>query len=819
MRPSLENIEFIENYILGNFDPSEHELAKQRIDGSSELSQLLETQQCLYSATRRKALRSEIQSYAPAAGPSFFQQYRNWFIGGLAVLGIIACFAIFGSNNSLKKKQNAQSFHTIASKNEKDIVPWIPFDVQYFDLIAEKGGTLLGKDGTLIILGGNSLLDIDGNLVSGKVEAELIEAIDWEDMLAYNLTTTSDGKALSSGGMMRIRYKQNGKEIFVNPEKPMHVEIPTDECDPKMKVWEGEVKGDQLDWKNPQDFDRYLTQIDLKYLEFIPTGFDAEVAAILPYNGHEAISNRLVDSLYYSIAANRELFSMDRESKSSFVNDCYFDIPVREDRQQNHHPINQSKPLLKGTNSVTGQIVDPEGNPIAGMKVQVRMDRYLEHEEDIVTDKDGYFTFSKFYPGDVDIYASLHSDDNAEILWKYCLEGSFNCPKRPKNFTLKEPLVAAYSNKVNFDQLSTMPSSNGSFIDPLKIKTLRTSRFQNTFIATKEFEQRLQVMHQLNNGSLLLDTYIRNLSEPMWKCDEMAARLISGSNKEIFEDFAAQRLTNVQNDGIHQEALMAYYSEQRKAYRTENRRRLKENQTKSKGELMALSRSIETSLEEAAELASAQAAWKGRNITSSVNVKSSSRVSTQTVRTDSYAFSWSSNSWCNIDQYILTLGANPWLTSIQTNLPGKDITVYKTVRALQTIIGLSEVGGSYQAMSSKTNTDEDVCCLAMYRDEDQLFLGGNSFNPKNTRNLDLNLVPVTEDEFYLNLCLLAPSESLIAKRLRAENAMLIAQAKVNIENAPYMRALESAKNDISSEVVVYNRLFDYLNGIGNDLVQ
>ncbi|MFK7786375.1 MAG: hypothetical protein AB8B56_14745 [Crocinitomicaceae bacterium] len=205
MRPSLENIAYIENYILGIWDPSEQESAKRRIESSPELSQLLEAQQSIYAAARRKALRAEIQSYAPSS-PSFFQQYRYWFIGGLSVLAVIVCLVAFNSSNKLTKQASTEA--GVLANNatvERDIIPWIPFDVQYFDLVAEKGGTIIGEDGTVVILGGNSLLDNEGKLVTGKVQAELIEAIDWEDMIAYNLTTTSSGKALSSGGMMRIR--------------------------------------------------------------------------------------------------------------------------------------------------------------------------------------------------------------------------------------------------------------------------------------------------------------------------------------------------------------------------------------------------------------------------------------------------------------------------------------------------------------------------------------------------------------------------------------------------------------------------------------
>jgi hypothetical protein len=809
MRPALENIAYIENYLLGNLDPSEQESAKRRIDSSPELSRLLEQQKAIYAAARRQALRAEIQSYAPSS-PSFFQRYRYWFIGGLSILVVFFGLIAFNSMNKMKKQSTNETRVPMFSSSEEDIVPWIPFDVQYFDLIAEKGATIIGKDGTLIILGENSLLDAEGQRVQGEVQAELIEAIDWEDMLAYNLTTTSSGKALSSGGMMRIRYRQDGKEVFCAPEKPMYVEIPTNNYNPEMKVWEGEVKDDQLDWKNPQEIDRYLRQVDLRSLDFVPEGFDMEVASILPYKGHSVVSDRLVDSLYYSISKNEDLFS-NQEPLSSFVNDCNFHIPVREDPMvRGKRPLEQPKPYLKGNNSVKGQIVDPEGNPIAGMDVKLRMDRYLENDSEVTTDDNGFFTFDKFYPGEVAIYASLHSEDDEDIVWKYCLATTFHCPKSPKQFVLKKPLVAEYSNMVNFDKLSETPKTGGSFIDPLTIKTLKTSRFQNTFIATREFEQRLQIMHTLKKGQALLDVYISNLSEPLWKCDQMAANMLTGVHRRMFEDFAQQRLTNVQNDGLHHEALMKYYAQQQEDFREERQQRVTEYQSKTKGELTTLMHEIETVLNDPNQLAAEYTKYKGRHITSSKNVEVSSRTKRRTFTTDTYSFSWASNEWCNIDVYLRLLGPSPWVTAIRTNISDRDVTVYRTAREVQSVLALKDQNGVYNALSSRSENDDDYC-VALYKKNDQLYYAGQGFEPATTRQLELQLLPVTEEEFYSNLSLLAPSESSLANKLRKDHSLLKAQAAVQKKNGQLERALKAARSDIDSDIVVYNRLFDFLN--------
>lgn len=78
---------------------------------------------------------------------------------------------------------------------------------------------------------------------------------------------------------------------------------------------------------------------------------------------------------------------------------------------------------------------------------------------------------------------------------------------------------------------------------------------------------------------------------------------------------------------------------------------------------------------------------------------------------------------------------------------------------------------------------------------------------------------VSEEEFYRQLCLLSPSESLIAKKMRAEYATIEAQLAINSKNEPMRKAIASAENKISAEIIVYNRLFEFLDRSNKNLVQ
>lgn len=812
MRPPLNDIEFIENYILGNLDPEEQSLAQERINNSSDLTQLLETQQCIYSATRRKALRSEIQAYAPPR-PNFLQRNRNWFIGGVGIIAFIGGLFMYSSTKATKK-QHSDPSHVVTIHNEQsteDVTPWIPFQTQSFSFLAEEGTTIVGNSGTLILLAKNSLRDANGALVKGEVEAELIEAIDWEDMIAYNLTTSSNGKALSSGGMFRIRYQQNGKEVFVDPAKPMHIEVPTNNFNPDMKIWEGEVENGELNWKNPQEIERHLTTIKLAYLDFLPAGFENEVGEMLPMNGHESLSTKLVDSLYYSISGQNELFSQTSDKLISFGRECYFDIPIRNDIERMGGKPFQSKPEMQGKNIIRGRIVTPEGEPIVGMDVKLRMDRYLEHRNTITTDENGYFTFDKLYTGEVAIYASLHSDPEEQILWKYCVESSFQCPKTPnKVYTLKQPFVADFSSVVNLDAISVQPRTGGCFIDPMKIKTLKTSRFQNTFIATTAFEARLRELHKMKAGNILIDIYVNNLSEPMWKCDQMIANQLSGQEKEIFEQFANERLTNVKNDDLHQEALTSYYSQQRKSFIRERRYQMKQRQDKTAEELRELRRSIDNTLNDPEALAAAHSRSKLES-TPTTKIAHMSISRNTAGLGDNYTFRWASNAWCNIDSYLKSFGSRDW--AIDVNRYENSVRVLQCIRETQSVLDISQPlsGGRTGWRPISTIGSAGVFCLAMLRDDDQLYFDSKVYSQSEGSTSQLSLTSVTNEEFYARLSSLAPMESFIATELQNEKVLIESQLKMKQRVQPYTRKLNTVKTTIESEIVMYNHLFDFLN--------
>ena len=102
---------------------------------------------------------------------------------------------------------------------------------------------------TSITTANGAILKIEkGSFSKEKVKLQLKEAYSIEQMILAGLTTESNEKPLSSGGMIYIG--SDDKNLKVN--KPISVSIPTNYYDNKMKVYRGEEENGKLNWTDPQ---------------------------------------------------------------------------------------------------------------------------------------------------------------------------------------------------------------------------------------------------------------------------------------------------------------------------------------------------------------------------------------------------------------------------------------------------------------------------------------------------------------------------------------------------------------------------------------
>lgn len=163
-------------------------------------------------------------------------------------------------------------------------------------------------------------------------------------------------------------------------------------------------------------------------------------------------------------------------------------------------------------------------------------------------------------------------------------------------------------------------------IDPAMIKALKTAEFQNTIIATREFEQRMRVLHEIGNEEMLM-FYVNGIDKKLWQVDELVANANEGNEIEKkFRDFAKQKCGSIENGNTDVARIRSFY-EKRIVKIQEEVGKLKDQANR---ELDSLNKIAEEKKEQYVKLL-----WKREQY-----------------RMQRYGFSWSSTGWVNVDKPV-----------------------------------------------------------------------------------------------------------------------------------------------------------------------
>lgn len=101
-------------------------------------------------------------------------------------------------------------------------------------------------------------------------------------------------------------------------------------------------------------------------------------------------------------------------------------------------------------------------------------------------------------------------------------------------------------------------------VNPASVKTIWNATFNNTNLATKEFEERMPFIHQTcDNG--ILELYVRNLELDLSAVDALAAQKLGENLRATFSNFAARGDGKVELATAAQQKLNAYYTKKRRA--------------------------------------------------------------------------------------------------------------------------------------------------------------------------------------------------------------------------------------------------------------
>lgn len=657
MRDLLKTIETVDNYLNDKLTAEEKAEFVKDLENSTELQQLVKTQKELIQVVKRRALKEEIKSMKKTNNG--FWKSSKWLLGGAFLLIVASLFLVFSNRTSLTKNEQEITKEVDSISNTKSLVidsvlspkkdsvaavmqvptlklaketdiyfnglsTWVKPEIQTYRINPSAGATIEGDEGTLVIVPSNAFVDMNNKIITEPVQFEMVEALKLEDMVLYNLGTTADGKALETGGMLHFNFLCNGKQVKVNPARPLYVEVPTNEVKKDMMVFEGEVSNKKINWKNPKVLKKYLVNVDFDLLDFLPRGFADTVQTILPFNGHTAAAKELVDSLYYS------LFQKEESLKT-------------ENRYDTEVPMQREGIAISSTTSSTFQ-----------------------------------------------------------------------------------PICCG--------------------IEPLAIKTIKTEPYSKTFIATKEFSERVIELHKLEQGNDLLQLYINNLNDNLSHVDSMVVARLGKEKKKVFVEFAAQGLTNIKDAQIYQDKLNKYYNKKLKEYRRSAEELQKELAEKNQAELNQLIDDY-------------------KNYVAAVNAKQGTAIfpkfvanmpSANVAINASYSFQWASSGWINIDSYIHLLSAGSEEVTMKISNGEGTMEVYQWLNTINNLTPLVQNASIAKALFPKKNSKyagqmKNTFCFAISRKDGEYKWFDLRYNPYETKSVNVVLMPSTLGEIKKKL--------------------------------------------------------------------
>jgi len=591
MRKELIEIEQIEKYLQHQMSESEQIKFETEINNNPKLKTKVNAQQLIMDAVQRLALKKSTQTAHHNYKTKALLTKLIALIAIIAVAGFVT-LKLIDTKNTQKTTNNTKKVSFLPKNNIKSnqkvidstkIVNILPkndsitnFSNQFLEQevfsIHTKSDTILeNKDGVVIYIPANAF-DTETEIIDLVVQS----AINAEDILYAGLSTTTDGQALETGGMFYIDAFNNGKRIKLI--KDLQVDVPTSNKINDMQVYKGEkTKDGDINWVNPNPLKNKLTPVDILSLDFFPPTYNTKLTEW----GHP--KKEFKDSLYYSFAFEENVAELDLVSKVK--NDYTYGEGQAKKFTTSDFELNNTWVDGKSKNpSSVDEVIKWEikakhiGNNDYEITLSANLNDGWEIDEktkrEIKFKGDGFILKGKI------INNSLYTsslDNPEEREWRYAeyvqkihitkttflkIEYSFMVCK----VACFPPEFRSHLLKLKYRELGdSLEQITSSKINPATIKTIWQPTFNNTNLATTQFEERLFWIHKACNQKVL-ELYVNNLGKPLSEIDAMAIKILSGEVKAKFIEFAKRNDGKVDINDEASKKLSQFYKTKSKAY-------------------------------------------------------------------------------------------------------------------------------------------------------------------------------------------------------------------------------------------------------------
>lgn len=513
MRNELNHIERIEKYLRNELSADEKKVFETELKTNTQLQQQVNQQKQVLDGLQTLAIKTQAKNAYSKF--KWGKNLKKWGgIGGTAI--VISAATFFAWDYITTDKNGNANTYELPQFNENGDTLWADADkylpYQKFTINTSADTVIETEDGIVMAIPAGAFLDENGNQVKGNIELEVKEAIHPNDILKSGLSTKSGNNLLETGGMFYINARSEGKSLKIDPAKGIYTEVPTNEIKPGMQLFEGKrLANGQIDWVNPKPLEKFLVPVDIHSLNFYPPNYEDSLAGM----SKDAKNKIYKDSLYYSFAS---LFGADVLKMDSTIS--YADSVKRP-----------------------GPIV-------------YKPDDYYIKTKPFGID-------FKIENGQLTGKIEVKTKEQGDKIWEFCnengLASSCIATYKENDSQVRYPMYCGVYRTTLGVELDALIG-----INPSKIKAFWDSKFNNTLLATREFEERLKYIHQTCNSNVL-DIYVNNLDKKLCTLDSMAANA-AGAHYDKFMEFAARGDGRIKSGQIHLEKLRRYYENKTKAY-------------------------------------------------------------------------------------------------------------------------------------------------------------------------------------------------------------------------------------------------------------
>ncbi len=548
MNPEITKI--IDQYLQGELSESDRIVFEKRLAESDILQKEVAFQKAVYEGAKRAAIRTKVKQ----TGKSYHFTKKIQIAGiSLMIAAVTAALSLFVSHYfKANKSEISEEILALMDKLEKES-PIEDLKSEFF-IWNGTDATVLSENGVLLSIPEDAFL-LNGKPYAKQAVIQWQEAMDGATIIKSGLSTMAGDRMLETQGMFGIQaFTPDGKRLEVSSKNGIYVQVPVDEYKSGMQLFEGKKNAEGvIDWQNPKPLMKIPVPVDMSLLDFYPVGYGDTLDHVKLRK-----DKNFRDSLYLSFEDNRLENTSHRDSAKRDFLPQFISFYGKNNQLAGSDAYWQNK---LNWNCSIKYLAEDEVQLTFYFQVGDGINFPLDQAQDVPSSFDfkdsknykliGKSSFNTSTVKGSDTVSQMFFRQRIRILTKD--EFYLNVTSRIELTDKIGSFGATYFWEFPFNQ---KPDNISPYISPSKVLAFWNPKFNNTILATREFEKRMQVIHSTCDNEVL-ETYTKNLSQPLAELD---AKIVQMGHYE-FQAFAAEQVGALNPDNPHLKNLVKFYEE------------------------------------------------------------------------------------------------------------------------------------------------------------------------------------------------------------------------------------------------------------------